>query len=258
MVRTENKGPKKPNLRKKIFYLIEPHYFSGRITAYNVIMIAVIIAAIIPIASKNYYPAFRIIDCAAVTAFITDYILRWATADFKQKKKGLRPFFKYPVTNMAIIDFLAFMPLLLSLVNPSLSNSKIIETLKVFSALKALRYMRAKTLAMNVLRKQKKQLLAVCYISLEYILFTALIIFNVEPETFDSFFDAVYWATVSLTTVGYGDIYPVSTIGRIITMFSSFFGIAIIAMPAAFITAGIMQELSANNKDNNGDSSKKN
>ena len=56
---------------------------------------------------------------------------------------------------MAIIDFLAFMPLLLSLVNPSLSNNKIIETLKVFSALKALRYMRAKTLAMNVLRNRK-------------------------------------------------------------------------------------------------------
>jgi voltage-gated potassium channel len=76
-----------------------------------------------------------------------------------------------------------------------------------------------------------------------YILVSALIIFNIEPESFGSFFDAVYWATVSLTTVGYGDIYPVSLMGRIITMFSSVFGIAIVALPAGIITAGYMGEL---------------
>lgn len=56
-------------------------------------------------------------------------------------------------------------------------------------------------------------------------------VINVEPDSFESFFDAVYWATVSLTTVGYGDIYPVSKVGRIITMISSVFGIAIVALP---------------------------
>lgn len=57
------------------------------------------------------------------------------------------------------------------------------------------------------------------------------------------FFDAIYWATVSLTTVGYGDIYPVTTLGRIITMISSVFGIAIVALPAGIITAGYMSEV---------------
>ncbi|MBR0375140.1 MAG: two pore domain potassium channel family protein, partial [Firmicutes bacterium] len=76
-----------------------------------------------------------------------------------------------------------------------------------------------------------------------YVLLSALVVFNVEPDTFDSFFDAIYWAVVSLTTVGYGDIYPVSTLGRIVTMISSVFGMAIIALPAGIITAGFMQEL---------------
>ena len=76
---------------------------------------------------------------------------------------------------------------------------------------------------------------------------SALIIFNVEPDTFDTFFDAVYWATISLTTVGYGDIYPVSTVGRIVTMVSSAFGIAIIALPSGVITAGYLDEI--NKKD---------
>ena len=72
---------------------------------------------------------------------------------------------------------------------------------------------------------------------------SALVIFNVEPDSFSSFFDAVYWATVSLTTVGYGDIYPVSVFGRIITMLSSILGIAIVALPAGIITAGYMTEI---------------
>ncbi len=76
-----------------------------------------------------------------------------------------------------------------------------------------------------------------------YVLISALIVFNVEPEAFKDFFEAVYCSVVSLTTIGYGDIYPVSTAGRVITMLSAIFGIAIIALPASIITAGYMNEL---------------
>lgn len=79
--------------------------------------------------------------------------------------------------------------------------------------------------------------------AIAYVLISALVIFNVEPDSFATFFDAVYWATVSLTTVGYGDIYPVTTIGRVVTMLSSVFGIAIVALPAGIITAGYMNEI---------------
>ena len=65
----------------------------------------------------------------------------------------------------------------------------------------------------------------------------------------------MYWATVSLTTVGYGDIYPVSTIGRVITMISSIFGIAIVALPAGIITAGYMTEIEKINHKQDTDSS---
>ena len=83
----------------------------------------------------------------------------------------------------------------------------------------------------------------VAVLAVGYILITALIIFNVEPDTYNDFFDAIYWATVSLTTVGYGDIYAVSDVGKVITMVSSLFGIAIVALPAGIITAGYMEEI---------------
>lgn len=95
-------------------------------------------------------------------------------------------------------------------------------------------------------KKQKKVLAAVATMAVAYVLVSALVIYNVEPESFETFFDAIYWATISLTTVGYGDIYPVSTIGRIVTMISSVFGIAIIALPSGVITAGYLAEI---NKD---------
>ncbi len=75
--------------------------------------------------------------------------------------------------------------------------------------------------------------------------------FNAEPhinpntgvETFHSFFDALYWATVTLTTVGYGDLCPVTDIGRVVSMLSSLFGVAIIALPSGVITASYLEEL---------------
>lgn len=91
-------------------------------------------------------------------------------------------------------------------------------------------------------------MLAVCTLVIVYILTAALLIFNAEPETFGNFFDAIYWATISITTVGYGDICPVTMIGQFITMISSIFGIAVVALPSSIITAGYMKELENNEK----------
>lgn len=77
-----------------------------------------------------------------------------------------------------------------------------------------------------------------------YIFISAIVIYNVEPDSFNTFFDAFYWATISLTTVGYGDIYLVTPIGRCVTMISSLIGIAIIALPSSVITAGYLEEVS--------------
>ncbi len=73
---------------------------------------------------------------------------------------------------------------------------------------------------------------------------SALAMFAYEPDTFDSFFHALYWATTALTTVGYGDVYPVTDVGKLISMVSSLFGIAVIAMPAGIITSSFMEEIS--------------
>lgn len=101
----------------------------------------------------------------------------------------------------------------------------------------------------DVLKEARDSLMAVGTMALAYIFISALIIFNVEPDSFNNFFDAIYWATVSLTTVGYGDIYTITTIGKTVSMISSFFGIAVVALPSGIITAGYLDELNKNKKD---------
>ena len=99
--------------------------------------------------------------------------------------------------------------------------------------------------------KERRVLLTVLGIAIFYVFITALIMFNAEPHinpytgatTFGDFFDALYWATVTLTTVGYGDMIPVTDIGRFVSMLSALFGVAIIALPSGVITARYLDEL---------------
>ena len=233
-------------MRKKIYYVIEKAEDNNPFSKiYDCSMLLVILASLIPLFFKNDNIAFIILDKVTVVIFIIDYLLRWITADYKMERKGIRSFILYPFTFMAIIDLLSILPSL-SIINKgfkALRVLRMIRAMRVFRIFKAVRYSKSFKIIGNVLKNSRESLIAVCVLAFGYIIISALIIFNVEPDTFDTFFDAIYWATVSLTTVGYGDIYPVSIMGRIITMVSSVFGIAIVALPAGIITAGYMKEI---------------
>lgn len=238
--------------RKRLFEIIEKHGGDDKLSAvYDYVMIVVIIASMIPIAFKEETALLYWIDKVTMVIFIIDYILRWMTADYKFEKHNALSFIKYPFYPMAIIDLIAILPSL-TIINSGfkvLRVLRMLRALRVFRVLKAVRYSRTFEIIGKVLRGSRDSLIAVCALAAGYIVIAALVIFSVEPESFDNFFEAVYWATVSLTTVGYGDIYPVTTIGRIITMASSIFGIAIVALPAGIITAGYMNELNHQNEE---------
>ena len=237
-------------MRKRLYSIIEPTDNGDKFSSiYDFIMMMTIIISIIPLTFKETNIIFQWIDYITVSIFIIDYLLRLITADYKIKK-SVASFFVYPITPMAIIDLVSILPSI-SILNSGfrlLKLFRLLRTLKVLRAFKFLRYSKSFDIIANVFKKQKKVLSAVATMAVAYILISALVIYNVEPESFETFFDAIYWATISLTTVGYGDIYPITTIGRIVTMISSAFGIAIIALPSGVITAGYLDEI---NKDKN-------
>ena len=222
---------------------------------YDIFMMITIVASIVPMAFKTTNAVFNIVDKATVVIFIIDYVLRIITADLKLKK-GVGSFFIYPFTPMAIIDLVAILPSLI-VVNSGFRLLKIfrlLRTLRVLRVFKVIRYSTPIKMILGIFKRTKESLLFVCGLAVGYVLISALVVFNVEPDTFGNFFDAIYWATVSLTTMGYGDIYPVSIAGRIVTMISSFMVIAIVALPSGIITTGLMEELneikSGHSKDN--------
>lgn len=238
--------------RYRIYEIIDIAKEEDKLSAiYDWFMMITIIVSIIPLAFHYETKAFVIIDKVTVVIFILDYFFRLITADFKLNKKGFS-FLLYPITPMAIIDLISILPSL-TIINHGFKLLKIfrlLRTFKVFRAFKVIRYSKSINLIITVFKNQRKVLSTVGILAVGYVIISALVVFNVEPDSFNTFFDAIYWATVSLTTMGYGDIYPVTTIGRLVTIFSSVFGIAIIALPSGIITAGFIEALNEDSSKN--------
>jgi voltage-gated potassium channel len=231
-------------LRLKIYEVIEPYQHSKLSKVYDYCMLGVIILSLISLTTRLESPILNIIDKVTVSVFILDYLLRWITADYKMPKTAKwKAFLFYPFTIFAIIDVLSILPSF-TICNKAFKLFRITRLLKVLRVVRVIRYSKNIQILIRVLKKEKSILLVVLYIALGYILITALIMFNIEDSSmFKNFFDAIYWATTTLTTVGYGDIYPLTNIGKVISMFSSLLGVAIIALPSGVITASYLEEL---------------
>ena len=233
-------------IRQRIYDIVELKEVNSLASRlYNQFMLILVVISMLPLAFKEDYAIFAITDVVVVSVFIIDYLLNWMTADIRFGKRGIWPFIRYPFSLPGIVDMLSILPAL-AFIHDGFRLLRItrgLRILRMLSVFKLVHHSQNMILVVRTLRESRDSLLAVGYLAAGYILVSSLVIFNVEPQTFPSFFDALYWATVSLTTVGYGDIYPVSTIGRCVTMFSSLLGIALIALPAGIITAGYLNAL---------------
>lgn len=253
-------------MRKRIYEIIEQGKGGGKAgIVYETLMLIAIIVSIIPLLFVEEHPCFRYTEIVTVTIFIIDYFVRWMTADYRLKKKGWS-FLIYPFTFWAIIDLLSILPCLRILSK----GFKIFRISRLFMALRLFRvfsFTDKFPVLGRVLKKEKYVLMTVLGVAVFYVFLTALIMFNAEPHinpitgetTFGSFFDALYWATVTLTTVGYGDLVPVTRIGRLVSMLSSLFGMAVIALPSGVITASYLVELRSlkEQKDEDGEEENK-
>ncbi len=235
---------------KEIVNIIEPNTDNKWSRIYEWIMLVAIAIGIFPLMFRTHYTLFWFFDIISCVCFVVDYLLRWITVRTRSEKKQWTAFVVYPFTPMAIIDLLSILPTV-SLLSPAFKAARLSRLLKILRVVKVIRYFESLEIILSVIRKQKKVLYAVLSMAMFYTFVTAMIMFNAEeeinPDTgdylFDNFFDAFYWAICTLTTVGYGDLYPISTTGRVISIISSLVGIAIIALPSGVITAGYLDEI---------------
>lgn len=231
--------------RKQLFDIIETESNTVLSRLYDWIMLILIVISLIPLAFRDQTTTtFIWFDKISVSAFIVDYLLRWLTADYKlPNRPKWQAFLLYPFTVFAIIDLLSIIPSF-TVFNRAFKLFRITRLLKILRVFRFLRYSKNMRILFKVLHKERHILFTVFLIAVAYIFITALIMFNLEEsDMFENFFDALYWATTTLTTVGYGDIYPKTDLGRVISMFSAVFGVAVIALPSGVITASYLEEL---------------
>ena len=237
-------------IRVRINSIVEPRRGNRYSRIYDYVMLIAIVVGIFPLMFRTQYKFFWYCDIISGVCFIIDYLLRWVTCDLRDRKRRWYSFILYPFKPMAIIDLLSILPTL-NLLTPIFKVARVSRLLRILRVFKVVRYFEPFEIILTVLRKQRAILLTVLSLAVFYIFITAMIMFNAEeeinPETgkylFDNFFQSFYWAACTLTTVGYGDIYPISDTGRVISIISSMVGIAIIALPSGIMTAGYMEEL---------------
>jgi len=222
------------------------NYFMTVLIIVNVV--AVILETVEPLRT-HYSLLFSAIDIISITIFTIEYFIRlWICT--------LNPVFSHPITGRlrymvsayAIIDLLSFLPFYLPAFIPiDLRFLRILRLFRLIRVMKLGRYSDAMKMFHAVVAKTKEELLlALSILFIVLVLASSSMYYaehDVQPEKFASIPDAMWWAVVTLATVGYGDIYPITPLGRFIGAVVVVTGIAIFALPAAILSAGFIEEI---------------
>ena len=236
------------DFKRRVYEVVEVSSMGDKSSrAYDIMMNTAIIVSLIPMTFKKEMTMTFWLELFVTFIFLIGYAARVYTADYKMGVKIYKAYIAYAFSPMAIVDLLSIIPILSILPGPAGKIFSMFRIFRVFRLLKLARYSKTMRIIENVIRRVKSQLFAVLLLTVIYIIATAMIIYQVEPEapvaTFNSFFEAVYWSAISITTIGYGDISPQTDIGRFITVLSSLVGVAVIALPSGIITAAYMKEI---------------
>lgn len=191
------------------------------------------------------------LDVFSVVFFAFEYILRLWTADMVYPK--MRPAaarLRYILSLMGIIDLLAFLPALLPYA--VIANTRIIKSIRLirlFRITKASRYMEGLASIRNVFKKHGEQILSAFMVLCLLIICSAVIMYEAEhdaqPDVFKNVWSSLYWAVTTVTTTGYGDVTPITSLGRAMGVCIMILSIGAIAIPSGIMSAGFVEESQA-------------
>ncbi len=245
------------NVRQKIYEIIQPDEGNSVVSrVFDVVITSLILASVVIVFAVTFnLPAsvvdsLNVIEAGISIVFSIEYLLRIVTADLAYPGKGhLRSRIKYVFSPMAIIDLVAILPFWLPMFLPGavlgLRAFRLVRLLRIF---KLNRYFDAMKLIGNVIGSKKRELLGSMFFVFILMLVSSLLMYSAEhdaqPTVFRNAFSGLWWAVATLTTVGYGDICPITVLGRILGAVIALSGIAALAIPTGIITSGLTEHLS--------------
>ena len=188
----------------------------------------------------------------AVTAafFALDYVLRLISAKYiVHRATELGSLCRYVISFSGLVDLLSFLPYYLPVFFPDGAVAfRIFRVIRIFRLFRINAYYDSLNAITEVLSKKKQQLLSSVFIILILMLAASLCMYSVEhtaqPEVFENAFSGIWWSASTLLTVGYGDIYPVTTLGKALGTVIAFLGVGMVAIPTGIISAGFVEQYS--------------
>lgn len=190
------------------------------------------------------------VEQVTVASFCIDYLLRLWTAKYSYPElKPARAALKYVASFTGIVDMLSFLPYYLPFFFPSGAVAfRMLRIMRVFRLFRINSYYDSFRLISDVIRGKKQQLFSSVFIILILMLASSLCMYSLEheaqPEIFENAFSGIWWAASTLLTVGYGDIYPITPLGKLFGIFITFLGVGMVAIPTGIISAGFVDQYS--------------
>ena len=244
-------------MRQSVHQILEGVYLPFRFgIVFSWFMAALIVLNVIALILETeasvyagWHAGFRIFEAVSVTLFTVEYIARvWACPE-QPEYAGPGPVkgrLRYAMTPLAVFDLLAILPFLLGFILPG-ADLRLLRAFRLLRLLKLTRYSQALQSLGHVAVRQRRELVASVLVMAILLMFCSSGIYflerNVQPEAFASIPRAMWWAMATLTTVGYGDVAPVTALGKIFGAFSMVLGIGMFALPTGILATGFTEEL---------------
>ena len=239
-----------PRLREQVYDLLDYSNTAGplerAVTAGLVALIIANVAAVLlasePALGARYAPFFAAFEAFSVAVFTLEYVLRlWSITANPRYRDPVTGRLRYAATPYAVIDLLAVLPFYLPLFIPI--DLRVLRVLLLF---KLGRYSTAFDVVERVVLRKRGELFVAVFVSFLLLIVVSSLTYAVEheaqPEAFPSIVGTMYWSLVTLTTLGYGDVVPHTTVGRFLASVTSVIGVALFGLPAGILASGFFEE----------------
>lgn len=249
--------------RKRIFEIIQIGNrgdFISRFFDYFIVTVIIVNITVLFLETFEffdpYYPILKAIETVTFLIFIVEYLLRLWTADFLYPQYGrLKAAGRFIISFDGIVDLLTILPFFFL---SGFVGFRILRVVRIFRLFRVNATYDSFNVIANVFRKKKNQILSSVFIICMLMLVSSLCIYSAEheaqPELYTDAFSGIWWSLSTIFTVGYGDIYPITTLGRCMTVVVTFLGVGAVAIPTGIISAGFVEEYGelakANRKSN--------
>ena len=244
------------SVRKYIYDIIQPaekgsiasKIFDLFIMALIFFSVASVFIMTFPVSEKVINLMTRIEEWS-LFVFLAEYLLRIWTSDYLFPNEGkIKSRLKYIVSGMAVIDLISILPFFFPMILPvNLVGIRAFRLVRLLRILKLSRYSDALSSIGEVFRKKSQEIVVSIFCVFILLVISSLLIYYAEhdaqPQQFSNAFSGLWWAVATLTTVGYGDIYPVTVLGRILGSVIAIMGIGMVAVPTGILSAGFIEIL---------------